>query len=208
VEDGVAYVALEYVKQYTAMDYEYMTGPNRVQITCEYGEMNVVVAKGKGEVRYRAGIKSPILTEVKKGDMMYVLDEGENPIEKWTRVRTADGYIGYIKDSKLREETTMTTATVFKDPVYSSLKKDYTINLAWHQVTNREANSQVYEKIKDAKGLTTLSPTWFFIRDNSGNIQSIASQDYVDYCHQNNIEVWGLVENITYANEIDITSIG
>ena len=29
----------------------------------------------------------------------------------------------------------------------------------------------------------------------------------MDYCHQNNIEVWGLVENITYAGEIDITSI-
>ena len=52
-----------------------------------------------------------------------------------------------------------------------------------------------------------ISPTWFFIRDNEGNIQSIASQDYVDYCHQNNIEVWGLVENITYGSEIDITSI-
>ena len=207
VEDGTAYVALEYVQKYTAMDYEYMAEPNRVQITCEYGEMKVVEAKKNGEVRYRAGIKSPILTEVKKGDLMYVLDEGENPIEKWTRVRTADGYIGYILDRKLREETSITTSSDFVEPVYSSLTKDYTINLSWHQVTNKEANNQVLEKIANAKGLTTISPTWFFIRDNEGNIQSIATQDYVDYCHQNGIEVWGLVENITYTNEIDITSI-
>lgn len=206
VEDGVAYVALEYVKGHTAMDYEYMSEPNRVHITCEYGEMPVVEAKRNSEVRYRAGIKSPILTEVKKGDQLYVLEEAEE-IEKWTRVRTADGYIGYIRDSKLKEQSVITTATDFVEPEYSSITKDYTINLAWHQVTNRDANAQVYEKIKDAKGLTTISPTWFFIRDNEGNIQSIASQDYVDYCHQNNIEVWGLVENITYANEIDITSI-
>ena len=207
VEDGIAYVALEYVKKYTAMDYEYMTEPNRVQITCEYGEMKAVEAKKNGEVRYRAGIKSPILTEVKKGDLMYVLDEGETPIEKWTRVRTADGYIGYIMDKKLREETTVTTSTDFVEPVYSNLTKDYTINLSWHQVTNKEANNQVLEKIADAKGLTTISPTWFFIRDNDGNIQSLATQSYVDYCHQNGVEVWGLVENITYTNEIDITSI-
>ena len=206
VEDGVAYVDLEYVKGHTAMDYEYMEDPNRVQITCEYGEMPVVEAKRNSEVRYRAGIKSPILTEVKKGDLLYVLEEPEE-IEKWTRVRTSNGYIGYIRDSKLKEQSVITTATDFVEPEYSNLTKDYTINLAWHQVTNREANSQVYEMIKDAKGLTTLSPTWFFIRDNEGNIQSIASQDYVDYCHQNNIEVWGLVENITYTNEIDITSI-
>lgn len=206
VEEGVAYVALEYVKGHTAMDYEYMEEPNRVQITCEYGEMPVVEAKRNSEVRYRAGIKSPILTEVKKGDLLYVLEEAEE-IEKWTRVRTSNGYIGYIRDSKLKDESVIATATDFVEPEYSNLTKDYTINLAWHQVTNRDANSQVYEKIKDAKGLTTLSPTWFFIRDNEGNIQSIASQDYVDYCHQNNIEVWGLVENITYADQIDITSI-
>ena len=207
VEDGIAYVALEYVQKYTAMDYKYMEEPNRVHITNEYGDMKVVEAKKKGDVRYRAGVKSPILTQVNKGDLMYVLDEGENPIEKWTRVRTEDGYIGYITDKKLREESSITTTTDFVEPVYSNLTKDYTINLSWHQVTNKEANNQVLEKLADAKGLTTISPTWFFIRDNEGNIQSIATQSYVDYCHQNGVEVWGLVENMTYGNDIDITSI-
>ena len=207
VEDGIAYVALEYIQQYTAMEYDYMTEPNRVQITCEYGEAKVVEAKKNGEVRYRAGHKSPILTEVKKGDQMYVLDEGENPIAKWTRVRTADGYIGYIKDQKLKEEKTITTSTDFQEPEYSSLTKDYIINLAWHQVTNAEANNQILERLADTKGITTISPTWFFIRDDNGNIQSLASQSYVDYCHQNGVEVWGLVENITYKNQINITSV-
>ena len=206
VEDGIAYVALEYVKDYTAMDFEYMAEPNRVQITCEYGEVPVINAKRNSEVRYRAGVKSPILTDVKKGDQLFVLEEPEE-IEKWTRVRTADGYIGYIRDSKLKEATTTVLSNDFVEPEYSNLTKDYTINLTWHQVTNRDANSSIYQKLADAKGVTTISPTWFFIKDNDGNIQSIASQDYVDYCHQNGVEVWGLVENITYTNEIDITSI-
>ncbi|MBQ8856601.1 MAG: glycosyl hydrolase family 18 [Lachnospiraceae bacterium] len=207
VEDGIAYVALEYVKQHTAMEYEYMEEPNRVQITNEFGEIPVVEAKKKSEVRYRAGVKSPILTDVKKGDLLYVLDEGENQVEKWTKVRTADGYIGYIKDNKLREPSTITTSNDFVEPEYTSLSKDYTINLAWHQVTNQEANNQVLEKIADAKGLTTISPTWFFIKDDNGNIQSLASQSYVDYCHQNGVEVWGLVENITYKDQFDITTV-
>ena len=162
VEDGVAYVALEYIKEHTALDYEYLEEPNRVQITCEYGETTVVDVKRNSEVRYRAGVKSPILTEVKKGDVLYVLEEPEE-IEKWTRVRTADGYIGYIRDSKLKDEYTITTSTDFVEPEYSSLTKDYTINLAWHQVTNKHANNTELEKHADAKGLTTISPTWFFI---------------------------------------------
>ena len=207
VDDGIAYVALEYIKQYTAMDYEYMESPNRVHITSEYGEVEVAEAKKKGEVRYRAGVKSPILTEVKKGDLLYIVDEGENPVEKWTKVRTADGYIGYIKDGKVKNQKTITTTTDFEEPVYTSLTKDYAVNLAWHQVTNKEANGQILEKLADAKGITTISPTWFMIKDDNGNIQSLASQSYVDYCHQNGVEVWGLVENATYKNQINITNI-
>ena len=207
VEDGVAYVALEYIQNHTAMEYEYMEEPNRVQITNEFGEIPVVEAKKNSEVRYRAGVKSPILTDVKKGDFLYVLDEGENQVEKWTKVRTKDGYIGYIKDKKLKEKSTITTTNDFVEPEYASMTKDYTINLAWHQVTNKEANSQVLEKLADAKGLTTISPTWFFIKDDNGNIQSIATQDYVNYCHQNGVEVWGLVENITYKDQFDITTV-
>ena len=120
VEEGVAYVALEFVKEHTAMDYNYLEEPNRVQITCEYGEVPVVEAKKNAEVRYRAGVKSPILTDVKKGDMLYVLEEPEE-IDKWTRVRTQDGYIGYIRDSKLKNETTTMLSTDFVEPEYSDL---------------------------------------------------------------------------------------
>ena len=51
VQDGTAYVALEYVQLYTAMDYEYMETPNRVQITNVYGEITVAEAKRNSEVR-------------------------------------------------------------------------------------------------------------------------------------------------------------
>lgn len=207
VEDGTAYVALEYIKNYTAMDYEFMEDPNRVMITSEYGEIPVVEAKKNAQIRYRAGIKSPILTDVKKGDMLYVLDEGESSVEKWTKVCSADGYIGYIRDNKLKEKTTIVTDNAFEEPVYDNISKDYTINLTWHQVTNQEANAQVFEKIADTKGLTTISPTWFFIKDDNGGIQSLASQSYVDYCHQNGVEVWALVENITYKDQFDITNV-
>lgn len=206
VDSETAYVALDYVKLYTALDYEYMTEPNRVMITCEYGERKIVEAKKNSEVRYRAGIKSPILADVKKGDVFYVLDEPE-PIEKWTKVCTKDGYIGYIRNKALRAQATEMLDTDFKEPEYKNISKDYTINLAWHQVTNKAANDSILSKLADSKGLTTISPTWFFIKDDNGNIESLASQSYVDYCHQSGVEVWGLVENITYKDQFSIVSV-
>ena len=74
--------------------------------------------------------------------------------------------------------------------------------MAWHQVTNADANNSVLEAIAKTKGLTTISPTWFFLNDNEGNIQSLASQTYVNYCHQNGIEVWALVNDIEYKDTI------
>ena len=53
------------------------------------------------QVRYQGGVKSPILTEVKKNDKVRVIeDEGD-----WKKVRTEDGFIGYIAKRSLKDVT-------------------------------------------------------------------------------------------------------
>lgn len=160
-----------------------------------FGSKDIVTVQKDTAVRWKAGIKSDILSKVSKGTELFVLDEPEE-IDQWTRVLTEDGFIGYIRDSKIsgigqKEET----APEFTEPEYTSISKDYKINMTWHQVTNMEANNYLLNKIADAKGLTTISPTWFSIADTDGNISSLASQSYVTYAHQQGLEVWGLVDN-------------
>lgn len=202
VDGDVAYVALKYIQKYTAMEFEVMTDEvNRVHIATEFGTKETVTVKRDNCIRYQAGVKSKILTDVAKGDVLYVLPT-EAEIEDWTKVRTKNGYIGYIQNKFLGDTGEETTIANYTEPEYTSISKDYTINMAWHQVTNQEANNQVLETIAKTKGLTTISPTWFALKDNEGNIQSLANHDYVNYCHQNGIEVWALVEDITYKDTI------
>lgn len=202
VDGDTAYVALAYIQKYTGLQYEVMTDEvNRVNIITEFGTVDTATAKRDGQVRYRAGIKSPILTDVSKGDVLYVLPEEED-VGEWTKVRTSDGFIGYIRNKCLGAVSQQTVESNYVEPEYTSISKDYTINMAWHQVTNSDANSNVLEMIANTKGLTTISPTWFFLSDNEGNTESLASQTYVNYCHQNGIEVWALVEDITYKDTI------
>ncbi len=59
----------------------------------------------------------------------------------------------------------------------------------------KAANEGIEDALAATKGLNTISPTWFSVTDNSGNISSIASTDYVDYAHQCGLEVWALVDN-------------
>ena len=189
-EGSTAYIALDFVAQYTDMSYEVFTDPDRAVVVTETEE-TVAEVKRDTQVRYQGGVKSPILTEVSKGDTVAVIeDEGD-----WKKVRTQDGFIGYLKQNRLRDEQKTTYDRGFEEPVYTNISKDYVINMAWHNVTNSDANSSVLEMIASTKGLNTISPTWFHVADTSGNLESIASSEYVNYAHQSNIEVWAAIRD-------------
>ena len=186
-----AYIAIDFIKEYSDFTYEVFDGPNRVVITTAWGDYTVATAKKDTEIRVLGGIKSPILTEVTKGTELTVLA----PDETWTEVITADGIIGYIKSKNLGDTSTKTLTSDFIAEEFAHIAKDFEINMAWHQVTSRSANSNLSSILQSTKGINVISPTWFYLKDTSGNIGSLASSDYVDYCHQHGVEVWGLVSN-------------
>ena len=190
-EGKTAYIALPFIQAYTNMEYTVYDNPSRVVVTSEWGEIQTAEIKRNTEVRYQGGVKSPVLTEISKNDIVtYIEDEGD-----WKKVRTEDGFIGYVKKSALRDEETQKIDRGFEEPEYTNISKDYTINMAWHNVTNSDANSSVLEMIASTKGLTTISPTWFHVADTSGNLESIATADYVNYAHQSDIEVWAAIRD-------------
>lgn len=189
---STAYIAIDFVKQYSDFQYNYYTDPNRVVLTNAWGDYTIASAKQKTEIRYQGGIKSPILTEADKNTELTILEPGDT----WTKVATYDGYIGYIKSNKLGTTSTTTISSDYVAEEFSHITKDYKINMAWHQVTNQSANDNLASILQKTKGINILSPTWFYLNDNNGNIASLASSTYVDYCHQNGIEVWALISNL------------
>lgn len=191
LEGQTAYIALDFVQQYTNLDYKVFDSPKRVAITSKWGKIKTVEAKKDTQVRYLAGVKSPILTELSKGQKVtFIEDEG-----KWRKVYTEDGFVGYTPKSALEKPKSEKVTREFKEQVYDHISKDYTINLAWHQVTSSAANEMLGQLIAGTKGLTTISPTWFTVADVQGNINSLASASYVEQAHQNGLEVWALVRD-------------
>ena len=189
---STAYIAIDFVKQYSDFKYEIYTDPNRVVITNSWGDYQAAPAKKNCEIRYQGGIKSPIITEVTKNTSLTILETGDT----WTKVATADGYIGYIKSKNLGSVSTQTLSSDFTPEEFGHISKNFKINLAWHQVTNQTANGNVSSILQKSKGINVLSPTWFYLNDNNGNLANLASSNYVDYCHQNGVEVWALVSNL------------
>lgn len=190
-EGQTAYIALPFIQAYTNMEYSVYDTPNRAVITSEWGEVQTAEIRRDTEVRYRGGVKSPILTEVSAGDKVTVLEDEDD----WMRIGTEDGYIGYVRTSALTDIQAETRSREFEEPVYSNISKDYAINMAWHNVSNADANGYIENMLADTEGLTTIAPTWFSIADTDGNMTSIASSDYVTYAHQAGLEVWAVLRD-------------
>ena len=196
------YVALDFVKLYTGMVYDTYEEPNRVHIYTKSIEQKAVSPKkDKANIRVRHSIKSDILTTIDSDTSVYVIDEGKN----WYNVYTEDGYNGYIRKKECVESTAKQINIDYTEPVYTNISKNYTINLAWHQVTGSSANNRLSSIIENVKGVNTISPTWFSLADNEGNVKSIASESYVNLAHRCGMEVWALVDN--FSDEISAKQI-
>lgn len=191
-----AWIDLDFVNQYSDFTYSYYDTPSRVVMTNAWGEIETAVVKKNTEIREKGGIKSPILADISKSDTVTVLAQDE----KWFKVATTDGVVGYIRSNALSSVTTETISSEFVPETFSHIRKDFKICMAWDQLYSSSSNGDIATQISNTKGLNVVSPTWFFLKDRKGNLSSIASSDYVTYCHQHDVEVWAMVDNFDYAD--------
>ena len=196
------YVNAEYLARYTNVAYSWEKETQHVLIRCRWGDMLTAQARKETAVRYMGGIKSPILTDLEKGEEVYVLEAGE----KWLRVLTDDGFIGWVQLSRMTGPQTKTVENSgFTEPVYPDLTSDERITIVWHYMDSESGNSSYENRTADMTGVDVISPTWFSLTDNEGNIRSIGKKSYVKKAHKDNLQVWGLVSD--FSSDMDTSLV-
>lgn len=190
--DGEYYIALDFLEEHMAIKGTLYEEPDRAVIICDWGTVDTVTAKEDTVIRYQGGIKSPILSDVQKGQEFVLLEQLDN----WSRVMSADGIDGYVQNKALgaAQETEYVYDGPYKEE-FTSLTRDHKINLVWHQVTSEAANQALDQAIQDVTGVNVISPTWFSVVSTEGAISSLASAEYVGKAHARGMEVWGLIDN-------------
>ena len=190
---GSVYLNLDFVKKFTDLDAYVYDNPSRIAIQHQFTSVNTATVKKDTSIRYRGGIKSPILTDVSEGTTLIYMEA----LEDWVQVATMDGYIGYIQKDKLSDMEKKDFERDFQKEEYTYITMEDKVNLSWHQVTTQEANAYLADSIANISGVNVISPTWFYIQDTAGNIGNIASADYVSLAHEKGLKVWGLIDNFT-----------
>lgn len=197
VENDTVYIAAEFVKRYTNFSYDIYD--MHIQIYNEWGTRQVAEIKKNTQIRLKGGIKSPILSEVKAGDTVELLER----METWSRVKSQDSIIGYVENKFLINENTVseTPVTDYTAPDYTSIAMDGKVSLGWHSIGGTGGNATLDSMIAGTKGMNVIAPTWFSMNDNEGGFRSFASSDYVARAHSLGLKVWGVLDNFNYKNE-------
>lgn len=198
--NGECFIAWEYIAEHTDCEYAYGSEPERINISIERENKQCVTVKKKSAVRYRGGIKSPVLEYVQKGDRLV----HEDDLDDWIKVTTVTGYTGYIKKTEasdtfeyIREEKNYET--------HNYNMKDDKVTLAWFQVSGVAGNSGIDNNIATASGVNVLAPTWYSVTDSSGSMSCYASTGLVNKMHQRGTDVWALVSD--FDTNVDFAAL-
>lgn len=192
--DEKAYINVRFVKlMNNFINIDIYSNPERVIIST-LKNADVVVTAEAAKLRTDAGVGNEIVADVGKNEELYLLEEQE----KWSCVYSKDGMIGYVENSKLTEPSTREIAheqSWLDTEPYTYFSKDNKICLGWHQMESEAGNDSFASVTSEAGELNVISPTWFKLTDSYGGISSLASRNYVNKAHNNNMEVWALVND-------------
>lgn len=200
--EGTLYIAADYVKNYADFSYEFFPDPNRMRVRTEWDMHRETTVLKDTQVRYQGGIKSNVLCQTAEGDRVTVIEI----METWTKVLTKDGFIGYIENDKLADyeeiiEVPVSGAYVPSEDYRMTSSAEGKLTIVFHQVTAPDDGSGFNQLYASTSGIDVVSPTWFYLNNTDGSYLSVASKAYVENAHAKGLQVWALIEDMTY--EVD-----
>lgn len=161
-------------------DYRYLTGE--------------VILEG-GDIRFNFSRKSPILLkDVPVETELIVFEEYKD----WYKVRTYDGILGYMEEKYLKINFNIDNEAVERDEEINKRKEK--INLTWDYIHRKMESIGSIEPIY---GINVVSPTWFSIVDEQGEILDKGNKEYVAEYKKLGYDIWPLINN---SFNPDITS--
>lgn len=107
-------------------------------------------------------------------------------------VRKNNGVAGYIKKDLVTTGDTITVKANVEEKTPALKKIDGPVNLTWEAVYSKNPDTADIPKMD---GVNVVSPTWFKLSGNKGNVSNLGSAEYVKWAHKQDYQVWGLFSN-------------
>ncbi len=175
----------------------YQDSMNIVTVDSLDRDYNIATASKNSNIKTKPSDFSKTLAKVEKGDSYIIANREDFPVpDGWTRVRTADGVLGYVKTKGMGPVNTIREAMVEKKKVEGP------VSLVWDYYS--EYVTAPDRSGTTIKGVNVVSPTFFTLKrlgkgDVDENVGS-AGKKYIAWAKQNGYQVWPSISNNSYID--------
>lgn len=186
-EDDVVYLPISEMLDVYNIELENIEKNKVVTIDSLNREKIKAYTKSKVSVKWKKDVFSKTVDKVQKGAVVTVINQNE---DGWTKIRTENGEIGYIKSNKL------TSFTTIRENWETEKQITGKVNMFWDYFTQYvKAPDRTGQKIE---GVNVVSPSFFYLDKNDGTLKENVGEAgiaYIEWAHSNGYKVWPMISN-------------
>ncbi len=137
-------------------------------------------------VKYNTKLITKTVDKIKEASKVIIISEKDG----YSKVRTENGKIGYIKSNQL------TNKTVVRKKIEKQKQIDGKVSLVWDYYSEYVNAPKRSEKIE---GINVVSPSFFSLKNTDG-VEIIdnalrGGQDYINWAKANDYKIWAMFSN-------------
>lgn len=184
-QDETIYIPIEELKDVYGIEIKYLQETKILTIDSISKEQKKAIITKNTPVKSSTKIISKTVDKVKKGSYAIVVSEEKG----YTRIRTENGKLGYIKSNKLAN------TVVVREEIKEKKQIEGKVNLVWDYYSNvAKAPNRTGENIE---GINVVSPAFFHLNSKGELEENIGDEGkkYIEWAHEQGYKVWPMVQN-------------
>lgn len=192
--DGDVYIPIGVLEEMYGLHARQYSSNGAVQLSFPGQSLQAgVIAEQKNDddtvaMRQEADNRSAIVQKLAGATELTIWKKRDD----WVYVEADGGALGYLP----KEDVKYTDKRVIPDtappPKPRFVEKKKPVSLAWEAVYSRNPDPS---KLPSMPGTNVISPTWFSLADNEGNVTSKGDLSLSNWAHRKGKEVWALYSN-------------
>ncbi len=188
-KEGKVFLPITQMSNVYNLDIKYIESSNILLLDSLDRQLIKVDISKNSKLKNRDRFFAGTVTKLKKGEKVVLIKKDK----EWSKIRTQEGYIGYVKTSRIDNEITVRNSAIQK-------QNEEKINMVWDYYSE-------YAKTPERSGTTieginVVSPSFFsLVKEGNGKIYDNAGTSgkaYINWAKSNNYKVWAMVSNNSY----------
>ena len=196
-KNGTTYLPISEMKDVYNIEIENIEDTKVITMDSLDREEKQAIVTSNLAVKSSTNFITKTVDRVNKGDSVIVVSTDG----KYSRIRTENGKLGYIKTKKLENEF------VVRESMEDEKQIEGKVNLTWDYFS--QYGSAPDRSGTTINGINVVSPAFFYL-DTDGELKENVGdegQAYIEWAHSNGYKVWPMVANAEAAKEsLSITS--